>query len=356
MFNQKGALTLSDITTQNESWSKTIQVVDKCQKEIVSFFVKEAFTQLVFIGAGSSLNAASVCSRFFMDMTGVPAVCIPPSELFSGLRLPFDERRKTLAVVLTRSGETSETLWALQRFQRHPAVRTLVITPAAESQAAKLAHMRLLIPHAAEETHVSTKAYTSSIFAFKYLIAFLMKNTPLYNEMRQLPEKFQAKKFQKEIQRITGVKPQNVIASGNGIMYGHACEASAIISKMAAIPTSALYSTQLRYGLASYATPNTLAIVFSGDAMRKAVGVVAGDLAATKCHRLVICDKADQRLGTCEFVAELGCGLSENVRDLLMIEVVQELGFYMAVQKGVNADKPKHVPFSVSWKEPYFNK
>lgn len=354
MLHQRGALTLNDITNQGQAWQHTIKAVDIAQQEIVGRFMKEGFAQLVFTGAGSSYNAACVCCRFFSDMTGVSASCFPPSELFAGLKLPFDERRKTLAVIFTRSGESTETIWAIQRFQAHPNVKTLVITPASESQSARIADMKLLLPHAAEESCVTTKAYTCSILAFKYLVSFLMKNASLYNELRKLSEKYQPKKFQKEIQRITAIKPLNVIVGGNGIYYGHACEAAALISKMAAVPASAMHLSQMRYGLVSYATQNTLAIVFAGDSIQKADAFVAGELASTKCHRLVICEKADQKLGSCEFVAEVGSGMPEYCRDLLMIPVAQELAFYMSVQKAYNADKPKHVPFSVTWKEPYF--
>ena len=89
MLTQKGALTLSELSSQGDVWKQVIQTVDKEQQKIVPWFMKEGFTAVVFTGAGSSLNAARVCKRFFSDFTGVTSGCFPPSEIFAGLRLPF---------------------------------------------------------------------------------------------------------------------------------------------------------------------------------------------------------------------------------------------------------------------------
>ncbi len=354
MLTQKGALTLSELSSQGDVWKQVIQTVDKEQQKIVPWFMKEGFTAVVFTGAGSSLNVARVCRRFFSDFTGVTSGCFPPSEIFAGLRLPFEDRRKTLVVLFSRSGATSEIIWALQKLRPYPGVKTLLITPATDSPAASLADMTLLIPSAKEESHTTTRAYTSSILAFKYLVSFLMKNANLYKEIRTLPDLFKVKQFQREIQRVTSTKPTSAIICGNGINYGHAMEAANIISKIAVIPAVADYVSQMRHGIAAQCTPNTLAIMLVSDTMKKEEAEVLGELASIRCHRLVICEQADNKIGSADFVFELKSKLSEYTRDLLMIPILHELGFYMSVQKGVNADKPKGVPFSVTFKEPYF--
>ena len=356
MLTQKGALTLSELSSQGDVWKQVIQTVDKEQQKIVPWFMKEGFTAVVFTGAGSSLNVARVCKRFFSDFTGVTSGCFPPSEIFAGLRLPFEERRKTLVVVFSRSGVTSEIIWILQKLRSYPTVKTLLITPVVDSPAVPLADIALLIPAAKEESHTTTKSYTSSILAFKYLVSFLMKNGNLYKEIRTLPDLFKVKQFQREIQKVTSAKPTSAVICGNGINYGHAMEAANIISKIGVIPAVADYASQFRHGIAAHCTPNTLAIVLISDTMKKEETEVLGELATSRCHRLVICEEADNKIGSADFVFELKSKLSENTRDLLMAPILHELGFYMSVQKGVNADKPKGVPFSVAFKEPYFAK
>ncbi len=352
MLQQRGALTFNEISQQNESWTDTLKIVNEKMAELVSWFSKEAFNQVVFTGSGSSFHAAGVSSIFFGNLTGVATSWFPAAEVFSLPRLPFDVRRKTLVVVFSRSGETQETAWAISRIKEKVAsTKFLLITPNSSGPLAELCDQHIFLPKAKEESHVSTKAYTSMILALKLLTAVLMKNTSLYNELMSLPGKLEIKKFQKEIQKVVGVKPVHLVVCGNGIYYPHAMEGSSLIKKMSSISAESNYTSELRHGDANHTTQTMIAVLLSGEAMRKADGQIISDLAQTKCHRLVVCDKSDNRLGLSDFIVEIGSGLSDLTRDLLYVPVLQELAFYLSVSKAYNADKPKHVHYAVTWKE-----
>ncbi len=355
MLQQRGAITFNEIMQQNEVWKSTIDIVNQKRQELVSWFSKEGFGQVVFMGAGSSFHAALISSRFFGNITGVATSAFPSVEIFAGQKLPYEDRRKTLVVTFSRSGETSETLWAIERLKaKSPNSRHLLISANESSPMAAVVEQALFIPQAKEESNVSTKAFTSSILAMKLLTAILMKNNAVYEELVKLPEKLEIKKFHKEIQKITGIKPVHILVSGNGINYGHACEGSSLIKKMSSISSECNYTTELRHGNANHATQNMLAVVISGDSLMKADGYIIGELSQSKCQRLVICEKADNRLGNSDFLIELGSGLSEYTRDLLIAPIMQELGFYLAISKAYNPDKPKHTSHVVTWKEHFF--
>lgn len=356
MLHQRGAVTSSEIQQQPEVWKETISILSSKRSEIVSWFAKEAFGQVVFMGAGSSYHASLVSSRFFGSLTGVATTAFPSAEIFALNRFPFDDRRKTLVVSFSRSAETSETLWAIERLKaKSPNSRHLLVTANSEGPMVALADQAIIIPKAKEDSDVSTKAYTSFILAIKLLTSVLMKNEPIYNELISLPEKLVVKKYQSEIQKITAVKPIHIAVSGNGLLYGHACEASSIIKKMSSISAESNYTTELKHGEANHLNPNMLAVILSGDLMKKADGHITGFVSQSKCHRLVVCEKADNRLGNADYLIELKSELSEYTRDLLMMPVLQELGFYLAISKAYNPDKPKHTQHVVTYKEPFFD-
>ena len=356
MLQQRGAITSSEIQQQSEVWKETISIVSTKRNELMSWFGKEAFGQVVFMGAGSSYHASMVSSRFFGALTGVATCAFPSAEIFALNRPPFEERRKTLVVSFSRSGETSETLWAMEKLKaKSPNSRHLLVTANAEGPMVALADQTIIIPKAKEESDVSTKAYTSSILAMKLLTSILMKNESIYNELIALPDKLVVKKYQNEIQKITAMKPIHIAVSGNGLLYGHACAASSLIKKMSSIPAEFNYTTELKHGDANHFNQNMLAIILAGDLMKKADGNIAGFISQSKCHRLVICEKADHRLGNADYLIELNSGLSEYTRDLLMMPVLQELGFYLAISKAYNPDKPKHTQPIIIYKEPLFD-
>ena len=355
MLQQRGALTFNEIQQQSEIWRDTISIVSSRCQELAAWLPKEAFGQVVFMGAGSSFNAALVSSRFFGIVTGVATNAFPSTEIFAANRLPFEERRKTLVVTFSRSSDTSVTLWAIEKLKtKYPNTRHLLITTNASGAMNALVDQQIVLPKAKEESDVSTKAYTSSILALKLFTAVLMKNELIKNELLSLPDKLVVKKYQNEIQKITAVKPIHICVSGNGILYGHACETSAIIKKMSSVSAESNYTSELLHGEANHLTPNMLSIILAGDLTKKFDGYIAGALSQNKCQRLVVCEKADNKLGNADYLIELNSGLSEYTRDLLMIEIMQELGFYLSVSKAYNPDKPKHVQHVVKHKEHLF--
>lgn len=355
MLQQKGTLTFNEMSQQPDAWKSALQIVNNSRQDIYSWFVKEAFAQVVFIGTGSSYNAALACANFFLDVTGVNSAAFPSSELFYGLRLPYDDKRKTLVIALSRSGETSETLWGIDRIRaKSPNSRIFAMTAAENSSILTKADKALVFPDAREESYVATKSYTSFVIAVKLLTSILIKNAGLYNEIMKVPSLLEIRKYHTEVQKVVSSKFTGFLTAGCGQYYAHAQEGSQLIKTMAAAPCDTNHTLELRHGNAAYATQQMLSIVLSTSSMQRAEGVVLGELAAIKCHRMVLCEKADSKLGLADFVIELNSGLSEHTRDLLMIPILQELAFYMAIAKGYNPDKPKHVAPVVIWKEPYF--
>src|SRR3977135_1386106 len=87
-----------------------------------------AAREWLFIGCGSSyyigLAAAATCSA----ITGKRSRAIPASELLLFPDLVLAGSQEIAAVVISRSGRTSETLKAAQFLQRKKDVRTLAIT------------------------------------------------------------------------------------------------------------------------------------------------------------------------------------------------------------------------------------
>ncbi|MDQ7826247.1 MAG: SIS domain-containing protein [Candidatus Eremiobacteraeota bacterium] len=356
MLQQRGAITYNEINQQRDTLQDTIKIINEMRQDLVTWFRQEAFTQVVFTGAGSSYNASLASAKLFMSLTGVTSYAFPSSEiLFSG-KLPFEERRKTLIVAMSRSGQSSETLWAIDKIKElSKNSKIMVICPHPDSEIIPKADKTIVIEKAKEEATVSTKAFSSFVFAVKIITGLLMQNMPFLTELTKVPSMFETKKYQVEIQqKVIASKFTSVLVAGSGSYYGLACEGSLLMKKISNTPSEACHVLELRHGNAAYGTNQSLVVILASDSLKKGEGVVVGELAAMKCPRLVICEEADSRLGNSDFVFELKSGLSELSRDMLMMPILQELAFYTAISKAYNPDKPKHVVPFIKWKEPYF--
>ena len=90
-------------------------------------------TQWLFLGCGTSFYLAEAAAASWTLLTGQPARALPASEplLFPELTLPRSAGLQ--AVVISRSGRTSETLRAATLLSREYRVPTLGVTCASDS-------------------------------------------------------------------------------------------------------------------------------------------------------------------------------------------------------------------------------
>ncbi len=353
MLQQKGIITSKEIAEQPEAWTDTIRALNEKRQEIATWFRQEAFGQVIFMGCGSSYNAAIVSSRNFNSLTGVTSFAFPSSEMFAGQKLPYDDRRKTLLIVFSRSGQSTETIWAIDRIrQLSKNTKILSFCPYRESEIIARADQSIILEKAKEEGVFATKSFTTFIFAVKLLIGILLQNMNFLQELTRVPTLVDIKQRQIEMQKIGSGKILNVISGGSGALYGIACEGSLLVKKMCTIPAEAYTTLELRHGNAAAGNNLTLIVIFASEYLKKAEGVIVSELAALKSPRLVICEEADSKLGLADYVINLKSGLSEYARDMLMMPVVQLLAFYMCIARGYNPDKPKHVVPIVTYKDP----
>jgi glucosamine--fructose-6-phosphate aminotransferase (isomerizing) len=128
-------------------------------------------TRVVLTGMGTSLHACQV-ARFFMEaLAGLPSEVDNASEL--RYRNPILDQR-TLVVSVSQSGETADTLAAMEEAARSDA-RQITICNVEGSQATRMAHGTVNIGVGPEIGVASTKCFTGAMTAMYLLAAHLGK-------------------------------------------------------------------------------------------------------------------------------------------------------------------------------------
>lgn len=126
-------------------------------------------SRAVFLGMGTSVYAGHVGARYLETLARIPATAANAAE-FRYWDPVVDER--TLAVAVTQSGETADTLEALHEARLRGA-RTIAITNVEGSQASRDAECALLMHAGAEIGVASTKTLVNSMAAM-YLLACVL--------------------------------------------------------------------------------------------------------------------------------------------------------------------------------------
>src|ERR1700730_12535552 len=144
-------------------------------------------TEWLFIGCGSSYYIGPPAAATCRAPPGKKARAIPASELLLFPDMVLAGSQEIAAVVISRSGRTSETLKAAQFLEREKDVRTLAITSTLGQPLEQIASSTLRLLPSDEESTVMTRSFTSMVLGLQYLSAFLADDPTFSQSLRALP-------------------------------------------------------------------------------------------------------------------------------------------------------------------------
>ena len=129
----------------------------------------KAIRRVVLVGMGTSLHSAMIGRSFMEQIAGLPADFDNASEM--RYRNPVIGP-ETLVISVTQSGETVDTLAAMDEARRKECLQ-IAITNVAGSQASRVANGTVYTRCGLEIGVASTKTYTASITALYMLACYL---------------------------------------------------------------------------------------------------------------------------------------------------------------------------------------
>src|SRR4030066_95047 len=134
-----------------------------------------------------------------------------------------------MLVAISRSGGTSETVAAVQRFQRQGSGIVVVISNYPESPLAQMGDHALLIPAGREKSVAQTRSFASMYLAVTAFTAGFVNRGALVDEMAGLPalgKKLLNNYHDTALEIGESLDLDRFYFLGSGVRYGLACEAS----------------------------------------------------------------------------------------------------------------------------------
>lgn len=168
--------TLSEILSQPDCWSECLRQLAASQELRSACKLANAAAEWLLIGCGSSyylgLTAASTFQHF-----GLRARAVAASEILLYPELHLLNDRDHIAVLISRSGLTSEVLDTARMLEKERGLRTIVITCADGQPLESLATVTLKMSPADEKSMVMTRSFTAMLLALQYLAAPVSGNS-----------------------------------------------------------------------------------------------------------------------------------------------------------------------------------
>ena len=156
-------VTEREIKDQYKAWRGVLQ--DKSVPDIAKATLSQTGDgkELVFIGCGTSYYLALAGAATYVGITGEPARAVTASDTFLYSDAIFPKDKRFLGIPISRSGETTETIWAAKHIANHMQIDSLALSCTPQSELVKVCDKNLVAVQAAEKSVVMTRSFTSML-------------------------------------------------------------------------------------------------------------------------------------------------------------------------------------------------
>lgn len=346
MTTSFGQLTYPEISAQAEALEAALRELESRGPWIERYIGNPQFDEVVFIGSGSSYYQAQTMAATFRKWTKRPASAHPSSEIMLFRDAAVASGRRYLLVGVSRSGESTEVLLALDAVRDASGWTTCGITCHGNSTMAQKTEC-LVSKLGQEKSTVMTKSLSSMTFMMQAAIAISTGHAALIAEAAEVVRADgdvvkAADAFAKSL--VSSHELHKFIYLGMGSYYGLSQEACLKIKEMSYVWTESFGTLEFRHGPKSVVEPGTLVCLLLSETARAYELKVAEEMKAYGATVLLITAAAGEDTAFADAVFEVGgAALSDESRGVLYLPVLQYIGYYTALKRGVDPDHPRNL-------------
>ncbi len=324
--------------------------------DISNEYIKE-IEKIIIIACGTAYNSGLVAKPFFERFANIPVNV----ELASEFRYtnPLIQKN-TLAIFVSQSGETADTLAAL-KLAKEKGVKTIAISNVVGSSITREADHTLYIHAGTEISVASTKAYTGQVMTLLLLMAHIseikkpensseLRN--LYNDMHDLSSNLSDIINRKdEIKDISQklIDKEHAFYIGRGFDYAAAIEGVLKLKEISYIHAECFAAGELKHGPIALIEENTpvVAICTQKDLLEK----VISNILEVKARGATIISFGLKEFSELERISDytfLFNTDNELLSPIPTAAVLQLLAYYTAQARGCDIDQPRNLAKSVT--------
>jgi glucosamine--fructose-6-phosphate aminotransferase (isomerizing) len=342
-----GALSLAEILSQPQFWSRCLEALER---EGSLTDVRKPFhsaTEWLFVGCGSSYYIALAAAASWSAITGMRARAIPASELLLFPELVLAGTGEVAAVVISRSGQTSETVRAAQVLEREKNIRVLAVTGTPNQPLEQIATATLPLLPCDELSTVMTRSFTSMLLGLQYLAACQADDRGFVKGLSQLSAMADRamRDLHPRMREFVGSRQfSDYVCLGQGVLYGLACETALKVTEMSVSYAQSFHTLEFRHGPKSIVGPETLIVFLLSEQGYDAECEVLQEIKGLGGTTLAVANRADERArNSSDLLLELKSDAPELARVLPFIFAGQLTGLYTGLKKGLDPDNPRHL-------------
>ena len=329
----------------------------KCNFDDISISKEylSSISQIYIVACGTAMHAGLVGKNIIEKLCNIPVTVDIASEF--RYRNPIINN-KTLAIYISQSGETADTIAAL-KLAKQKGAKTIAISNVIGSSITREADYTVYTHAGPEIAVASTKAYTSQVMLLSILAMYFAEILGLHldvveslkNEIFELPEKIETvlktcmpatQKLAKQI-----YNEEDMFFLGRGVDYNVALEGSLKLKEISYIHSEAYAAGELKHGPIALIEDGITVVSILTDIslMEKSISNIQEVI--TRGAKTVVITNLDLPNTNYDFILNIPT-THAYISPILSVVPLQLFAYYISKEKGLDVDKPRNLAKSVT--------
>lgn len=280
----------------------------------------------VIVGCGTSYYLAQIAASAF-NLQGRQALAVPGGEWARRRHAYKAQDRATAVIALSRSGESSETVQAVE-VSRAAGLKTTAITCEPQSSIMRAAEATIFAETHGDEGIVMTSSASLMLLVGLRLAGVEVAAEPAAREAAAIMERLDG-------QLAAALQGRShFVYLGAGVLHGLAQEGALKLQEMSLSYSQAYHTMEYRHGPISLVDDKTFVVLLYSPETRDEEAKVAAELRAKGAVVVGFGGPGD---------IELTVGADPLVRSLVMLPALQILGERVAGMRGIDTAAPRHL-------------
>jgi glucosamine--fructose-6-phosphate aminotransferase (isomerizing) len=309
--------------------------------------------RIVIVACGTSYYAGLVGEYLIEEIAGIPVEVQLASE-FKYRDEPFS--RSTALLAISQSGETADTIAALKKVEDYGVLRLGVVN-AVGSTIARMTDAGVYCHAGPEQAVASTKAFVAQVTVLTLLALYLSDGkSPLYKpllaELDALPQKAEAVLKQADAIREVALRykdTRDVMFIGRKYGFPCALEGALKLKEISYIHAEGYAAGEMKHGPLAMIEEDfpSFAIAPDSPLLEKIYSNIE-EVRARKGAIVAVATEGNAQIGELASDVLTIPQTMEQTSPLLVAVVMQLFAYYIAVEKGMDVDKPRNLAKSVT--------
>ena len=354
---------LKEIYEQPFAISQTLEgrfINNRLQESAFGHNATEVFDKIrsvQILACGTSYHAGLVARYWFEELARVPCNIEVASEFrYRNPVLAPD----TLVVTISQSGETADTLAALQEAKKLGAKYSIAVCNGPESSLVRESDLVLMTRAGPEIGVASTKAFTTQLTALMLLVIAVGRRFQLSGELEakitselfSLPSKIEAVLKLDETIKVLAeqfAEKQNALFLGRGSQYPIAMEGALKLKEISYIHAEAYPAGELKHGpLALIDADMPVITVAPNNSLLEKLKSNIQEVSARGGQLIVFMDETLASAPDTNVQIIKIPQVDNEVAPIVYTIPLQLLSYHVAILKGTDVDQPRNLAKSVT--------